>query len=208
MSYRTVDEKAGGKLTQYELLMQKVSALTRVAMPAIIKSIDYSRMVVSAQPCIKEKIAKGDGTYEDVTLPIIEDIPIVYPLSGTFAIFFPLQLEDECLLIFADTCIDSWWQSGGIQTQFENRRHDLSDCFCIPSQMSQPERLLSYSETSMQIKCRQTGMKVEIFPDRVEVAGVNIAQLKQDFDALKLEYDSHKHNTTVSGTSYTSTIPL
>ena len=193
MTYRTLDERVGGPITQYELLIQKINSMLHVSMPAIIKSVDYTRMVVSVQPAIKEKVSNGDGTYQDIALPIIEDVPIVFPGSSGFSICFPITVGDECLVIFADTCIDSWWQSGGIQTQFEARRHDLSDCFAISSMMSQLEKISNYSTTNLVIQSNTSSAKIEVTPTTVLVNGVDVK--------------NHKHTVNVGGTNYTASIP-
>jgi hypothetical protein len=49
-------------------------------------------------------------------------------------------------------CIDYWWLRGGVQNQFEVRRHDISDAFCIPGPWSQPEVLPAYNPTNMQLR--------------------------------------------------------
>lgn len=193
MSYRTIEEKAGGELAKYELLMKKMSSSLRVSIPAIVKDVDFDRMVISAQPCIKEKVSNGDGTNYDVSLPIIEDIPLLNLSSGEFSIFIPLYEGDECLLIFADNCIDSWWQSGGIQTQFECRRHDLSDCFAIPAQMSQPKKVNVENSDNLVIQ-NNSGNKIEITDSTILVNGVDVKE--------------HKHTITISGTTYTTTTPI
>ena len=64
----------------------------------------------------------------------------------------PIQPGDECLVVFADMCIDAWWQSGGIQNQIDRRRHDLSDGFAICGFKSQPNTVPGYSGSSVQIK--------------------------------------------------------
>ena len=194
MAYRTIEERAGGPLTQYELLSKKINSMLHVSMPAIIKEVDYDRMVVSVQPSIMEKISNGDGTSKDVPFPIIEDVPLVYPSSSYFTIFFPVAKGDECLLIFADSCIDSWWQSGGIQSQFEARRHDLSDCFAIPAMMSQPMKVDVSSESNLVIQGADGSRKIEITPTTVLVNGVDVK--------------NHKHTITISGTTYTTTSPV
>lgn len=134
-----INQLAGGQIQEQEGIKKQIAFDIRCCCPAIIKSIDLERAVVTCQPVIKEKIQMGTQELREMQLPEIADIPLIYPSSQNgFSITFPVQEGDECLLFFADTCIDAWWQSGGIQSQFEERRHDLSDAFCLPCQMSQP----------------------------------------------------------------------
>jgi hypothetical protein len=72
-----------------------------------------------------------------VNLPLLINVPIVFPASGGFLLTLPLAAGDEVLVVFASRCIDSWWQSGGVGRPMEARMHDLSDGFAIPGPRSQ-----------------------------------------------------------------------
>ncbi len=50
----------------------------------------------------------------------------------------PVQPGDECLIIFGDTAVDSWWASGGVQSPSSLRRHSLSDGFALVGFFSRP----------------------------------------------------------------------
>lgn len=54
-------------------------------------------------------------------LPILPDVPVVFPGGGGFALTFPVAAGDECLVVFASRCIDAWWQSGGVGEPMEPR---------------------------------------------------------------------------------------
>jgi hypothetical protein len=57
---------------------------------------------------------------------IIADVPVAFYRGGGYSVTIPMQQGDECLLIFADGCIDAWFQSGGQQSKIDGRRHALS----------------------------------------------------------------------------------
>ncbi len=139
--YVGINQYTGGIEQDLEELKKQVKFDIRCCLPAIIKDIDYDAMTVAVQPVIKENVILSGGKVESLQLPVIYDVPVLFLSSGfnddKVSIKLPLTLDSECLLFFADICIDAWWQSGGIQSQFEDRRHDLSDCFCLPCQMSQ-----------------------------------------------------------------------
>jgi hypothetical protein len=48
-------------------------------------------------------------------------------------------------VIFADRCIDFWWQNGGVQEPVDDRVHDLSDAFCIVGPQSQAQKISGIS---------------------------------------------------------------
>lgn len=128
------------------------AAQLRVAIPGIVESFDAERQTVSVQPSITENIQAGEAAIKAAQLPILTDIPICFPRAGGYSITLPVKKGDECLLVFADMCIDGWWQSGGVQDQMETRRHDLSDAFAIIGTTSQPKKVSAYSSENLQIR--------------------------------------------------------
>jgi hypothetical protein len=83
----------------------------------------------------------------------------------------PVKNGDECLVIFADMCIDAWWSNGGIQNQIERRRHDLSDAICIPGIWSQKKKISGYSTTSAQLRTEDGSQKIDISPSNITISG-------------------------------------
>ncbi|WP_302441547.1 Gp138 family membrane-puncturing spike protein, partial [Bilophila wadsworthia] len=101
------------------------------ALPGIVQSFDPAAMTVSVQPAVAGRISDEAGKAASVDLPILPDVPVVFPGGGGFALTFPVAAGDECLVVFASRCIDAWWQSGGVGEPMEPRMHDLSDGFAL-----------------------------------------------------------------------------
>lgn len=55
-------------------------------------------------------------------------------------------------MIFADRCIDFWWQNGGVQEPVDDRVHDLSDAFCIVGPQSQAQKISGISTSAAQLR--------------------------------------------------------
>lgn len=134
----------------------------RVAMPGIIISFDPDKQTASVQPAITENIQIEDKPTESMELPILSDVLVCFPRAGGYCITFPVKKGDECLLVFADMCIDGWWQSGGVQDQMETRRHDLSDAFAFVGVTSVPRTVKGYSSDSVMLRNEDGDTYVEI----------------------------------------------
>lgn len=173
----------------------------RVCMPAEITKFNSDEMTISARALIKEKVLTSVNSYIDIEIPEISDIPIIFPGGSNFCITYPINVGDECLLFFADTCIDSWWQSGGLQSQFEMRRHDLSDCFALICQMSQPMKIPKslYSSSSLKVISRQGNANIEVKKNNVEINGIDIDDLNDRLEALESAFNRHTHPYAVVG---------
>jgi hypothetical protein len=80
------------------------------------------------------------------------DVPVIFPRGGGCTLTFPVKAGDECLLIFADRCIDFWWQNGGVQKPVDLRMHDLSDAFAIVGPQSQAHKISGISTSAAQLR--------------------------------------------------------
>ncbi len=98
------------------------------AMPATVESYDAATGMVSVAPCLKRKYANGDL----VDLPVISNVPVLFPRGGNAAITFDLQPGDVVLLVFAERSVDGWKTTGGKVDPKDPRKHALSDAFAIP----------------------------------------------------------------------------
>lgn len=123
----------------------------RCASPGIIHSFDAATQTAEIQLALTERI-KIDGVESNEKVPLLVDVPIVIPQIKGYSLTFPIEVGDECLVIFSDTCFDAWFQSGGIQNQMDLRRHDLSDGFAIIGVKSQPNVIPNYSTSSVQLR--------------------------------------------------------
>ena len=108
------------------------------AMPGHIASFDPATQTCEVQPGLKLKITGPaiasltpgadpttvpEGSSAWMTLPKLQDCPVHFPSGGGYTLTFPVAVGDECLVVFGSRCIDSWWQSGGIQQQATMRMH-------------------------------------------------------------------------------------
>lgn len=135
------------------------------ATPAIVQSVDLDAQTVTALPTIQGTVSAPDGSTENVNLPLLVDVPIVWPRAGGFALTFPITAGDEVLVVFGSRCIDSWWQSGGVNAPAETRMHDLSDGFAILAPTSQPRTFPNISAANVQLRDQSGTTFVEVTPN-------------------------------------------
>ncbi|MFQ9867084.1 MAG: Gp138 family membrane-puncturing spike protein [Bilophila wadsworthia] len=60
------------------------------ALPGIVQSFDPAAMTVSVQPAVAGRISDEAGKAASVDLPILPDVPVVFPGGGGFALTFPV----------------------------------------------------------------------------------------------------------------------
>lgn len=147
-----LNAQLGSKEQADAQLAQVIMSAMRVSIPGIIQSFDPDAVTAVVQPAIKGVEHDESGAEVSVSLPLLVDVPVVFPRGGGCTLTFPVTAGDECLVIFADRCIDFWWQSGGIQEPVDGRMHDLSDAFCIVGPQSQAKKISGISTTAAQLR--------------------------------------------------------
>lgn len=152
-------ERINSPVTQWARAFDSFARSFRVAMPCVVVSFDPVKQTVAVVPAMTE-VARIAGQLETRDLPELRDVPVVLPRGGGFTFTVPVSPGDECLVVFCDVCIDSWWQSGAPlqngevqqQNQFSQRRHNLADGFAILGPWNQTRVLSGYSTTSAQMR--------------------------------------------------------
>ena len=110
---------------RYAILYQLSNIHT--ALPGQIVSYDFTTQKASIQPTINK--VWSDGT--KIPLPILENVPVIFPESGGASITFPVLPGDTCLIIFAERSIDEWKTNGGLVNPVDPRKFDFTDAVAI-----------------------------------------------------------------------------
>jgi hypothetical protein len=100
----------------------------KVALPGEIDSYNATTGKAAVKPLLQERYADG----EVVTLPVIPNVPLVFPRTAAASITLPVARGDGCLLLFCDRSIDRWLSVGGTVEPDDVRMHSLSDAVAIP----------------------------------------------------------------------------
>ena len=118
-------------LSEREALRRDFLFSFHCAMPGIVESFDPETQTVTVQPA-------------NAQLPLLRDIPVFFPGTRSSAITWMIEPGDECLVIFADSAIDRWFDSGEPAEPPLDRSHDLSDAFAFVGFRSRPNVLQNF----------------------------------------------------------------
>lgn len=155
----SIQSQIGGEQQLAQAIADSVSTQMRVAMPGIIRSFNPDAVTCTVEVALRGII--GDNS---IVLKPLVDVPVLFPRGGGCTLTFPVREGDECLLIFADRCIDFWWQNGGIQETVDPRQHDLSDAFAIVGPQSQAHKISGISTTATQFRSDDGKTYLELNP--------------------------------------------
>lgn len=179
---------AGGEQQAMKVLSDTIFSMLRVSMPGIIQSFDPIACTCTVQPAISGQVPNEAGEFKSAPLPLLVDVPVVFPRGGGCTITFPVKAGDECLVVFSDRCIDFWWQNGGVQEPVDPRQHDLSDAFAFIGPQSQAEVIGNISTSTLQMRTDDGAAYIELDPNShavniVAPGGLNVTTPLAKFSA-------------------------
>ncbi|MEN4198921.1 Gp138 family membrane-puncturing spike protein [Serratia marcescens] len=160
----SIPSQVGGEQNMATALTDDIMSNLRVALPGIIQSFDPETVTCVVQPAVKGYEADDAGKKASLSLPLLVDVPVIFQRGGSVTLTFPVKAGDECLLVFADRCIDFWWQNGGVQEPVDNRMHDLSDAIAFVGMQSQAQKISGISTSTAQLRTDDGAAFIELDP--------------------------------------------
>ena len=156
--------------------LREASSEMHVALPAQIERYDHTEQRADVLPLLRRVYVDG----EVQGMPVVPDVPVVWPRSGGAQMTMPVRRGDTVLLVFTDRSIDRWLAQGGDVTPDDRRQHDLSDAVAVPGLVPFADfGDVEPSENNDDVLLRYAGSKVRVKQNGdVEVEGS--ANIKMD----------------------------
>ncbi|MCP4481424.1 MAG: hypothetical protein GY817_01160 [bacterium] len=110
------------------IISMRLASLNTV-MPAIIDKFDAENKTCDVTPVFKKKYINEDNALQ---LPVIQNVPIVFPQTSNSIISLPMKRGDSVLLVFSQRSLEDWKTKGGILEPADKRKHNINDAIAIP----------------------------------------------------------------------------
>ncbi len=104
----------------------------RVSLPARVESYNEAKRTISAQPLVHDGYIDETGKRQVSRLPVVTNVPVVFPGSGGARFRFPITKGDTVLLLFSSSSLEQFLQRGGEVDPKTDHRHSLTDAIAIP----------------------------------------------------------------------------
>lgn len=138
------------------------------ALPGVIVSYDYTKQKAEVQPTLKKSYL--DGTTLD--LPILSNVPVIFPKAGGAGLTFPVVQGDTCLLLFIERSTDLWKSVGGNVAPNDPRKFDLSDAVAIMGLFPFTENSLAENNSDVLLTYKSSNIRIKESGDiQIETAG-------------------------------------
>lgn len=110
--------------------------------------VSFDKLEQTASVKVLHVIDNNYNLYLDkeIEYPVLQKVPVVILQGGGANITFPIKTGDQCLLLFCDYMIDSWWITGGAKPSIVPRKHDISDPIALVGLNASPKAIQNYSD--------------------------------------------------------------
>lgn len=110
--------------------------------------ISFDKTDQTASVKVLHIIDNNYNLYSDkiIEYPVLQKVPVVVLQGGGANITFPINVGDQCLLLFCDYMIDSWWMTGEAKSSIVPRKHDIADPIALVGVSASPKAIQDYSD--------------------------------------------------------------
>lgn len=141
-------------------------ANVHTAMPARVESYDVATQKCSVQPLVMNVLRPIEGDDIKEVLPIINDVPVMFPRGGGFFVSLPIAVGDFVLLVFNERSIDKFVTSdGNVTDPVDVRQHNLSDAVAIPGFYPFKQPIVDDNANDLVMGKDEAGVQLKITAD-------------------------------------------
>lgn len=142
------------------------------AMPGIVKSYDAAKQTASVQPALQSITRAVDDDEPDLveSLPVLAEVPVLWPRGGGQFSHFPMAAGDSVLLVFCQQDINAWRRDGGEVDPGTLDRHGLSGAVAVPGFFPSTAPIPGLSSQYAEIGA-ESGARVEFRPSEIRAGG-------------------------------------
>lgn len=163
-----------------------------VAIPGRVETYDAALQKASVQPLVMRAHEGEDGGRVAQKLPVIPEVPVLFPGGGDFMVTFPIQRGDVVLLVFSEASLDKFLVRDGIVDPQDDRRHNISDAIAIPGLRNFKSPRSGASSTAMIVGPEAGSARIELDGSTVKAGGS--APL-----VTVTEFNNHTHTCAGAG---------
>jgi hypothetical protein len=168
------------------------------AMIAKVESYDAHKQQVNVLPVLKRRIKDIQGQWVNEQLPMLCDVPVLFPRAGGYFISFPIQPDDFVQLVFNESSIDEWLLGGGSSLDSPDR-FTLQGAVAIPGVYPEYNPLNGAHENNF-VAGKDNGLQIHIDDRKIRLGSADASEalaiaskVRQELDAIKKTFNKHTH---------------
>jgi Phage protein Gp138 N-terminal domain len=168
------------------------------ALIAKIESYEAEKQLVDVAPVLRRNIQTGDGDWVYESLPVLCDVPVLFPRGSDFFISFPIQPGDFVQLIFNESGTEEWLSSKAPSIVC-NQRFSLEGAVAIPG-VYPLNKTLSGAHAKNLVLGKDKGIQIHIDGQKIRLGSAEADEalaiarnVKTELERIKSAFNSHTH---------------
>lgn len=169
------------------------------ALPGVIKEWDPDTQHASVLPSVQASVRDLKGRHVFETLPLIYDVPVMFPRTLAGYITFPIQVGDTGLLIFPELDPAQWRYSdpsAAPKSAGDQSRHAISGAVFIPGLYQRANRIADYDPENVVVSS-QTVVKIGAADASSFVALAD--KVLTELGNIRTAFNAHTHGGVTTG---------
>lgn len=187
--------------TLTQLLQQAVETRlidVHTALIAKVESYDAAKQQVSVSPLLKRTIKTLDNEIVREQLPILSEVPVLFPRAGGFFISFPIQPGDFVQLVFNESSIDEWNTDTASDEVYADR-FSLQGAVAIPGVYPE-SRPLSGAHRANFVAGKDNGVQLHIDGEKIRLGSAEAnealaiaSRVEAELNKIIMAFNAHVH---------------
>ena len=142
-------------------------------LPGRVRSYDRTTQTATIRLGARRVVRAADEDADEDTseaLPDLVDVPVLWPGGGGFYVHLPLAEGDSVLVLFPETSIDRWLETGSAEDPSIATRHGLDGAIAIPGLRYRAQRVAGLPADALVVG-RDGGPEIRITAAEVRAGG-------------------------------------
>ena len=157
-----------------------------VSLPGRIQSYDAITQTATIEIMVGRLLENTDGVLTSEELPVLQNVPVVFPKTSKYLLSFPIEEGDTGDVIFAESSIGQWRATGAVSAPEDVGRCTLSGAKFYPG-LTVDDDALTDELTRHAVFGRRNGVQLRV--DDVSVQAVTTGAAADDFVAMSAKVD-------------------
>lgn len=168
------------------------------AMIGKVERYDAEKQLLDVAPMLKRHIKDIAGSWQSEELPMLCDVPILFPCAGGYFISFPIQPGDFVQVIFNEANIEEWFDESA-PTIVDNQRFTLQGAVAIPGIFPSSNALTGAHKTNF-VMGRERGVQIHVDDQTIRLGSADAAEalamaskVKEELEKFRSTFNGHVH---------------
>jgi len=163
-----------------------------------VEKYDPRTQLADIQPVLKQTIKLKDGDVKQEDLPLLVDVPVLFPRAGGFFLSLPIQSGDYVQVIFNEVSIDAFLTEAS-STINSAGRFTLQGAVCVPGIYPQSSPLQDAHKSNLvlgkdeAVQIHIDGEKIRLGSEKAAEALAIASAVKVELEKLRTAFKSHVH---------------